>query len=101
VRKAEEIGHPDLSLPDPPMLEIAKKIIDQQKGEFDSTQFVDRYEEALRVLIEEKKASRSPAGGLRWVRTSICRPAGRLGRPCQSLSLPILPRSCLRSWQSS
>ena len=36
------------------MLEIAKKIIDQQKGEFDSTQFVDRYEEALRVLIEEK-----------------------------------------------
>jgi len=37
------------------MLEIAKKIIDQQKGEFDSTQFVDRYEEARRVLIEEKK----------------------------------------------
>jgi hypothetical protein len=59
------------------MLEIAKKIIDQQKGEFDSTQFVDRYEEARRVLIEEKKASRSPVGGLRWVRNSICRPAGR------------------------
>jgi hypothetical protein len=58
------------------MLEIAKKIIDQQKGEFDSTQFVDRYEEARRVL-RRRRASRSPAGGLRWVRNSICRPAGR------------------------
>jgi len=29
VREAEEIGHPDLPLPDPPMLEIAERIIDQ------------------------------------------------------------------------
>ena len=55
VRQAEEIGHPDLPRPDPRMLEIAEKIIDQQKGEFDSTHFTDRYEEALRALIEEKK----------------------------------------------
>jgi hypothetical protein len=32
VREAEEIGHPDLPLPDPPMLEIAEKIIDQQRA---------------------------------------------------------------------
>jgi DNA end-binding protein Ku len=55
VRQAEEIGHPDLPKPDPRMLEIAEKIIDQQRAEFDSTHFVDRYEEALRALIEEKK----------------------------------------------
>jgi DNA end-binding protein Ku len=55
VRQAEEIGHPDLPRPDPRMLEIAEKIIDQQRAEFDSTHFVDRYEEALRALIEEKK----------------------------------------------
>jgi DNA end-binding protein Ku len=55
VRQAEEIGHPDLPKPDQRMLEIAEKIIDQQMAEFDSTHFVDRYEEALRAVIEEKK----------------------------------------------
>ena len=55
VRQAADIGSPDLPKPDPRMLEIAEKIIDQQKAEFDPTQFVDRYEEALRAMIEEKK----------------------------------------------
>ena len=55
VRQAEDVGSPDLPKPDPRMLEIAEKIIDQQKAEFDPTQFVDRYEEALRAMIEEKK----------------------------------------------
>lgn len=80
MRKAEEIGHPDLPPPDPPMLEIAKKIIDQQKGEFDSTQFVDRYEEALRVLIEEKKG-KPVAGGRPEMGTQLYLPAGWARHP--------------------
>ena len=37
------------------MIEIARKIIDQQHGDFDPDEFTDRYEDALRALIEEKK----------------------------------------------
>ena len=35
--------------------EIAEKIIEQQEAEFDPTEFKDRYEDALRDLIERKK----------------------------------------------
>ena len=62
------------------MLEIAKKIIDQQKGEFDSTQFVDRYEEARRVLIEEKKG-KPVAGGRPEMGTHLYLPAGWARHP--------------------
>jgi DNA end-binding protein Ku len=41
--------------PDPRMIEIARKIIEQLAGTFDPTQFDDRYEEALKTLIEEKR----------------------------------------------
>ena len=37
------------------MLDIAEKIVDQQTGTFNPSHFTDRYEEALRALIEEKK----------------------------------------------
>jgi len=37
------------------MLDIAEKIVEQQTGDFDPSHFNDRYEEALRALIEEKK----------------------------------------------
>ena len=37
------------------MVDIALRIIEQQDGEFDPSAFTDRYEEALRVLVEEKK----------------------------------------------
>nr|WP_314072792.1 Ku protein [uncultured Roseococcus sp.] len=37
------------------MVEIADKIIDQLAGAFDPDQFNDRYEDALRALIESKK----------------------------------------------
>ena len=40
---------------DPKMIDIAEKIIDQLAGPFDPTQFDDRYEEALKALIEEKR----------------------------------------------
>jgi len=37
------------------MLAIAEKIVEQQAGDFDPAEFVDRYEDALREMIEEKK----------------------------------------------
>jgi DNA end-binding protein Ku len=61
VRSEDEIGHPDLPKPDPRMLDIAEKIIEQQSGDFDPSHFNDRYEEALRALIEEKKKGKPVA----------------------------------------
>ena len=55
VRTLDEIGHPDLPKPNAQMLEIAEKIVAQQSGDFDPSEFADRYEDALRALIEEKK----------------------------------------------
>jgi DNA end-binding protein Ku len=48
----EEI--PDVK-PDPKMVEIAAKIIDQQEGPFEPKEFNDRYEDALRALIKQKE----------------------------------------------
>ncbi|MEI8359667.1 MAG: hypothetical protein WCH13_14415, partial [Deltaproteobacteria bacterium] len=45
---------PDVK-PDRKMIEIAEKIIEQQGGKFDPSRFKDRYEDALRELIERKK----------------------------------------------
>jgi DNA end-binding protein Ku len=44
--------------PDPKMISIAEKIIEQQEGAFDPSQFNDRYEDALRELIDEKRAGK-------------------------------------------
>lgn len=41
--------------PDPQMIQIACKIIDQLEGPFDPRDFNDRYEDALRDLIERKQ----------------------------------------------
>ena len=41
--------------PNAGMVEIAAKIIEQQDGPFDPSQFVDRYEEALKALIASKQ----------------------------------------------
>ncbi|CAN5362222.1 Ku protein [Caulobacter sp. FWC2] len=56
VRKEDEIfgGISDKD-PDPQMIAIAQKIIEQQEGPFDPSQFVDRYEEALKELIAAKQ----------------------------------------------
>jgi DNA end-binding protein Ku len=62
VRKSDEIfdaisdAHAD-----PAMISIAERIIEQQEGPFDPSQFVDRYEEALKALIEDKKKGHKPA----------------------------------------
>jgi DNA end-binding protein Ku len=55
IRSAEEIFDRDLPKPDSRMLAIAEKIIEQQEAKFDPSQFKDRYEDALRDLIERKK----------------------------------------------
>ncbi len=56
VRKPDEIFS---SISDekvnPAMIAIAEKIIEQQEGPFDPSQFVDRYEEALKALIADKQ----------------------------------------------
>lgn len=40
---------------DKQMIDIAQRIIEQQEGEFNPAEFTDRYEDALRDLIEEKR----------------------------------------------
>jgi DNA end-binding protein Ku len=62
VRKPDEIFDAiGDAKPDPGMIAIAEKIIDQKKSPFDPSQFVDRYEEALKTLIEDKSKGRKPA----------------------------------------
>ncbi|WP_174301246.1 Ku protein [Caulobacter sp. S45] len=62
VRKPDEIfaGISDKAA-DANMIAIAEKIIEQQEGPFDPSRFVDRYEEALKALIEDKKKGHTPA----------------------------------------
>lgn len=45
--------------PDPQMIDIAARIIEQQAGPFDPSAFNDRYEDALRTLIREKEKGRT------------------------------------------
>lgn len=61
VRKPEDVFR-EISdaKPDAAMIAIAEKIIEQQEGPFDPTQFVDRYEEALKALIAEKRKGHRP-----------------------------------------
>jgi DNA end-binding protein Ku len=61
VRDAKEIfsAVPDAQA-DKRMLEIAGKIIEQQEARFDPARFEDRYESALRALIEEKARTGDP-----------------------------------------
>jgi DNA end-binding protein Ku len=46
--------------PDPNMVEIAAKIIDQLEGPFEPSKFVDHYEEALKALIMAKDKGEKP-----------------------------------------
>jgi len=54
IRATDEVFDRNLPKPDPRMLQIAERIIDQQAAEFDPTEFKDRYEDALRDLIARK-----------------------------------------------
>jgi DNA end-binding protein Ku len=62
IRSKREVKDPDELFdkipnekPNPQMVDIAAKIIDQLEGPFDPSQFTDRYEDALRELVEEKE----------------------------------------------
>lgn len=55
INTASALADLPQSKPDKQMIDIARKIIDQKEGEFDPDEFTDRYEDALRALIEEKK----------------------------------------------
>ncbi len=55
VNTAEALESLPHGKPDKQMVDIATRIIEQQKGTFDTKLFVDRYEDALRDLIEEKR----------------------------------------------
>jgi DNA end-binding protein Ku len=62
VRASDEIfGGISDKAADPEMIAIAERIIEQKEGPFDPGQFVDRYEEALKALIEDKKKGHKPA----------------------------------------
>jgi DNA end-binding protein Ku len=55
IRSSTGLFGKSLPKPDSGMLQIAEKIIAQQEGTFDPSHFKDRYEDALRALIERKK----------------------------------------------
>jgi DNA end-binding protein Ku len=55
IRSSAGIFDRHLPKPDRGMLQIAEKIIAQQRARFDPSHFKDRYEEALRELIQRKK----------------------------------------------
>jgi DNA end-binding protein Ku len=61
VRKPDDFFKdiPDVKV-DPGMVDIALRIIDQQAGPFDPSEFVDHYEEALKALIDEKLKGHKP-----------------------------------------
>jgi DNA end-binding protein Ku len=68
IRSDAEVRNPDeifdsisAAKPDAAMISIAETIIEQKEGPFDPSQFVDRYEEALQALIEDKKKGHEPA----------------------------------------
>jgi DNA end-binding protein Ku len=61
VRKSDEIfASISAAKPDAAMIAIAEKIIEQKEGPFDPSQFVDRYEQALKKLIAEKQKGHRP-----------------------------------------
>jgi DNA end-binding protein Ku len=55
IRATSDVFDRNLPKPDPRMLQIAEKIIEQQDARFDPSRFTDRYEDALRELIAKKK----------------------------------------------
>ncbi|MEO8301617.1 MAG: Ku protein [Rhizomicrobium sp.] len=62
LRMGDEVVQPKVAFedipatkPDKQMIEIARKIIEQQEGAFEPEKFEDRYEKALRELIRRKE----------------------------------------------
>ena len=60
VNMAKALESVPQTRPDKQMVEIADKIIDQMEGPFDPSEFRDRYEDALRDLIQRKEKGERP-----------------------------------------
>jgi DNA end-binding protein Ku len=65
LRNHDEVRDPDEVFddiphvkPDKKMVEIALKIVEQQEGPFDPSRFHDRYEDALRELIDSRRGGK-------------------------------------------
>src|SRR5580704_13779493 len=63
LRGADEVRQPEFGKAeghaDPDMVAVAKTIIERRAGEFDPDEFRDRYQDALRELVESKAAGKS------------------------------------------
>jgi DNA end-binding protein Ku len=44
----------------PDMIQLAEHILESKRGHFDSSRFEDRYEDALRELIQAKRHGKAP-----------------------------------------
>ena len=72
VRSEDEVfGDISEAEPDEAMIAIARKIIEQQEAPFDPSQFVDRYEEALKALIKDKQKGHKPVAAPEPVDTNV------------------------------
>jgi DNA end-binding protein Ku len=72
VRKADEVFAGIAGVrADPGMIAIAEQIIAQKEGPFEPSQFVDRYEESLRALIEEKTKGHKPVPAVAPAETNV------------------------------
>ncbi len=67
LRSEDEVIDPKLAFEDIPhtksdkrMVDIARKIIEQQEGDFEPAMFEDRYEKALKELIHAKQKGQKP-----------------------------------------
>jgi DNA end-binding protein Ku len=60
IAPQEAFGDIPAHKPDKRMIEIARKIIEQQEGGFEPEKFEDRYENALRDLIRRKEKGEKP-----------------------------------------
>ena len=67
LRSEDEVIDPKLAFEDVPhirsdkrMVDIARRIIEQQEGAFEPAMFEDRYEKALRELIRAKQKGKKP-----------------------------------------
>lgn len=65
LRSADEVRQPEFGAAggqaDADMVAVAKTIIERHAGKFDPEDFRDRYQDALRELVESKAAGKSPA----------------------------------------
>ena len=66
LRSADEVRQPEFGKTadgeaDPDMVAVAKTIIERRAGEFDPEEVRDRYQDALRELVESKAEGKSPA----------------------------------------